>query len=148
MILIIGMLVSFFLSGNAQSDVADSVLRTVHLYDSLIFPVENDTSLLKKRIIGARESKSFEGFAFITTNKNEVSKLDLLIDNSDQNRVIIYLHKNKMIGISIAGVSYYIIDVDCFMKGGTLIPVGDKFLKSIPWYQSTIKDLVVLLFAI
>lgn len=131
-ILITGIFVSLFLSGKAQMNIPDSTSKTIHLYDSLIFAIEKDTSLQKKNIIGnsiigKEASKSYKGFAFLVANKNEISKLDLLVDSTDEKRVLIYLHRNRIIDISIDGLNHYIINGNYFIKEETPALDCNKF---------------------
>jgi len=146
MILTIGIFISFSQSIKAQLNVPESAVKTIHSYDSLILAIEKDTALLRKKIIGAAESKSYKGFAFLIANSNELSKLDILFEDPKEERVIIYLFKNKIINISIAESNHYIINDNCFGRAGTSAGDCDEILKSVPRYRDIVKNLLTLFF--
>ena len=148
-ILITGIFVSFFLIGKTQINAQDSVIKTIRLYDSLIVGIDKSGSLQKRHIEGMDTLlKKFEGFAFLLPNTAEISKLDILVDSSNNRRVIVYMQKNKIISISIAGLKYYIINDNCFAKDEAASRNCNEILKSLPIYREMVKNFIGLFFEI
>jgi hypothetical protein len=87
---------------------ADSVVSTIHLYDSLVLVNNSDAKLLESDIQGSEGSlQHYKGVAFYKENPDNLSKLDLFFDSKPEQKVTVHLYRNKIILITVSGLKYY-----------------------------------------
>jgi hypothetical protein len=135
----------FCLSSKAQLNIADSVVKTIHSYDSLVFIINSDTTLQRKDVEGAQESlKHYKGVVFYRENSGTLLKLELFFDTKPEEKVTIDLYQNRIIIISIAELKYYIIHNNCFLKENTPALYSKRVLKNLEDFEGVVKDFISL----
>lgn len=110
-------LISLFQNTWGQFNPQDSIKHSIQFYDSLVVLIINDSILLENSIEGEVFSKKhYEGVVYVTPDKKNIAKIELLFSDSPGERIILFLYEKSIIMVSVNRVEHYIINNTCYFK--------------------------------